>query len=203
MTAPVVNLNSYGHLIKLGWLNRMKLFPPFSACKKFARSNAKPTQPEHIPFLGVYFIEESLTPNGESSAPANEIRAETNLGFSYVIRNNDEDVAEDLLDVAYWSFMKLMHDPIWAQLPDQTVRVEGFEGGKITRHYGNLAEQGARGQFAETPYAELRMELTYSHKFAFETIAPDAFEIYHSTTVLDPDPNAIKNIILELNLPQD
>lgn len=200
-----INVNSWSHIIKLGWLERMKVIPPFVSCKKFARSNAKPTQPEHIPFLGVYFIEEALTPDGDMNVANPRFDAELNLGVSYVIRNNDEDAAEDLLDVAYWSFMKLLHDPRWHYFPDATTRIEGVQGGKITRHYGNLAEQGARGQFAETPYAELRMEMTYFHRFGFEPLTPDAFEIYHSTTAIVPpgDPNAVKPIILELNLPQD
>jgi hypothetical protein len=197
-----VNVNSFGHLIKLGWLARMKTIPPFSACNKFARSNARPTQPEHIPFLGVYFVEESLTSDGEDNQAAPGFDSELHIGFSYVIRNNLEDEAEDLLDAGYWSFMKLLHDGRWAEFPDRTVRVEGIRGGKISRHYGNLAEQGARGQFAETPYAELRMEMTYFHRFYFEPITPDPFAVYHSETLVDPDPDAVKKIILELNLPQ-
>ena len=35
----IVNINSYSHLIMLGWLARVKLIPPFSNCAKFARSN--------------------------------------------------------------------------------------------------------------------------------------------------------------------
>lgn len=205
MTAPVLNTNSYGHLIKLQWLARMRIIPPFSACKKFARSNAQPTQPEHIPFLGVYFIEEELTPDGENNQTIPKFDAELLLGFSYIVRNNDPDVAEDMLDAGYWSFMKLLSDPAWAEFPDRTVRLEGANGGKITRHYGNLTEQGQRGQFAETPYAELRMEMKYFHRFYFDPVTPDIFEIYHSTTAINPpnDPDAVKPIILELNLPQD
>ena len=205
MTAPVLNLNSYGHLIKLRWLDRMRIIPPFSGCKKFARSNAKPTQPEHIPFLGVYFIEESLSSDGEDNQAVPGFDAELNLGFSYVIRNNDPDAAEDMLDAAYWSFMKLLHDPAWAEFPDRSVRVEGIRGGKISRHYGNLTEQGQRGMFAETPYAELRMEMTYFHRFYFDPLTPDPFEIYHSTIAIVPpgDPEAVKPIIVLLNLPQD
>jgi len=205
MTAPVVNVNSFGHLIKLQWLNRMRVIPPFSGCRKFARSNAKPTQLEHIPFLGAYFIEENLSPDGDDNLTVPGFEAELVLGFSYIIRNNDPDVAEDMLDAAYWSFMKLLHDPAWAEMPDRSVRIEGIRGGKISRHYGNLSEQGARGQFAEDAFAEVRMEMTYFHRFFFEPLTPDAFELYHSTVAVYPpgDPDATKPIILELNLPQD
>ena len=200
----VVNVNSYGHLIKLGWLDRIKLIPPFSGAAKFARSNAQPTQPEHVPFVGVYFIEEKFSPLGDANHGAPRFECELTLGFSYIILNNDHEVAEDMLDAAHWSLMKLFHDPAWHVFPDESVRLESVIGGKHSRHYGNLTPQGQRGQFAETPYAEMRMEMTYFYGIDFEPIITDAFQIFHMTTAIEPpmDPNEVLPIVIELNLPQ-
>jgi hypothetical protein len=200
MTAPIVHVHSYSYFIKLRLIERMKLIPPFNTATKFVRSNARPTQPEHIPFVAVYFMEENLSPLGDLNHAEPKFTAHLKLGISYIIQNNNPDVAEDILDAAHWSFMKLLHDPSWSRFviegEAKPYQIEGISAGSHDRIYGNLSN--------ETPIAEMRMEMTYVHGFDFEPIPLDLFEIFHMTTIpRDADPTQVKPIITEWVLPQD
>lgn len=195
--APTYNVNSDAYFIRIGWLERLKLIPPFNAAAKVSRSNAGPTQAEHIPFLGSYFISDSGVPDGAGNYAEPRFSSTIKCGYSWVIQNNDTEVAEDMLDAAYWSFMKLLHDPAWKDFPNG-IRIESIEGYELTRHYGNLSHNN------ETPIAEMRLELEFFHRIYFTPLITDAFEVFHSETRISPyaDPDEIKQIVIELNLPQ-
>jgi hypothetical protein len=195
------NVNSDSHFIRIGWLERLKLIPPFNAAARVSRTNAPPTQPEHIPFLGSYFISENGGPDGDANTAEPRFSVTLKCGYSWVIQNNDPETAEDMLDAAYWAFMKLLHDPNWKffPIPDmKPIELESILGYELSRHYGNLSHTN------ETPIAEMRLEVEFFWRNYFAPTIPDLFEIFHSTTAIKPpaDPNEVAPIIIELNLPQ-
>ena len=180
MNAPQVGINSYGHLIKLKWLERMKLVPPFNAVgTTYGRTPSRPVQPEQVPFLGVYHLNEDFGPDGDANMGEPRFFCSLNLGYSYVVQNNDTDQAEDFLDQAHWSFMKLLHDAHWKDfdLPND-VRVEAVTKGSYSKHYGNIGSNANA-----LPIAELRMEFTYTYRIGFDPIIPDLFLLFHGRTL--------------------
>jgi hypothetical protein len=201
---PVIDVQGWSHAIEYGVANRVKAIPPFSTAAKFARSTARPTQAEHIPFVGVYFLDENLIPEGDLNHTEPKFISHLKLGFSYIIQNDDPDTAASILRAAYWSFMKLFHAVNWSKFPyphpdypDRLARIEGVSAITHDCVYGNI------GHNNETPIAELRMEITYVHKFDFEPVPLDKFELVHMETWPWPaQPDKVKPIITEWTLPQ-
>lgn len=199
---PIISVHSWSHAIELGLSARMKLIPPFSTAAKFVTSNARPSQTEHIPFVGVYFLDESMVPLGELETAEAKFVAHTKFGISYIIQNNDPDQAALVLNAAHWSFMKMFHYPEWhlfpfphPQLPDRKMKVDGVSAISHDRLYSKLGE---------TPIVEMQMEITYKHGFDFEPVPLDKFEMLHMETWPWPaQPGEVKPIITEWVLPQD
>lgn len=200
---PVISVHGWSHAIEVGLLGRMKAIPPFINAAKFVSSNVRPTQPEHIPFVGVYFMDETLAPLGDLEIGEAKFIAHTKFGISYIIQNNDSDMAAAILSAAYWSFMKMFHFPEWhlfpyphPQYPDRKMWVDGVSAISHDRLYGNLNN--------ETPIAEMQIEITYKHGFDFEPVPLDKFELFHMETWPWPaQPGEVKPIITEWTLPQN
>jgi hypothetical protein len=194
MTALVPNKNSDSYYIRIGWLERLRLIPPFNSAAKVVRTIARPTQIEHIPFLGAYFLDENGGPDGDANAGEPRFVTTLKLGFSWIILDNDPEEAEDKLDVAYWSFMKILHDPAWKDFGNG-IRCEAITDYALDKIYGN--------RINETPVAEMQMQITLTHRIYFDPIIDDAFEVLHSTTEqAGMDPAEVRPIITILNLPQ-
>jgi len=194
---PDVTVQSYSMQIRDGLLSRAKLVPPFTTCAKFGRSVARTIQPEQIPYLGLYFVDEKLSPDGDANHAEPRFLHALKLGFSYLVQNNDSDDAEDILDAAHWSLMKLLHDPAWHTFPSGA-KIESIVGGQRSHHFGNIGTGGKN----EIPVAEMRMELDIRHRTYFEPIITDMFALMHVTTVYPypEDPNRMP-IISEWVIP--
>lgn len=197
MTATL-NLNSYSFLLRLAMLERVKLVPPFNGCARFATTPARIIQLEHLPYLGCYFLRDSLGPDGDANAGEPRFTNRLHVGYSYIIQNNNDEQAAENLDTAYWSFMKLLHDPAWHffTVPGGEVMLESITD--IVR------DENLKGTLQnETPVAELTIELTYQYRMGFEPIIDDAFDVFHSTASLaGTDPAEVRPITILLNLPQ-
>jgi hypothetical protein len=180
----VVNVNSYGLLIRNGILERCKLVPPFTSVARFSRTSAKPVQAEQIPYLGVYYMGEQFNEDGANNLTEPHFMHKLKLGFSYIIQNNDPELAEELADAGHWSIMKLLHDPAWHTFPGG-VRIQSITGGECDHL------PGAVGRNNETPTLELQMSLTLTYGTRFEAIVNDIFERMHFQTVYPypDDPN--------------
>jgi hypothetical protein len=176
--------HSFSYYLKLAWLNRLKLIPPFNGCARYSRSKMLTIQAEHIPYLGVYLVEESFEYIGDADHGEPRWYAITTLGFSYIVQNNEPDAAEDILDSAHWQLMRMFHDPRWQYFIGETAnapyKVESVPGGSHHREYGTLMNNTNA-----TPYAEMRMELQFKHGFDFEPIISDVFNRFHMRTLAD------------------
>ena len=191
-----VNVNSEAHLIKLAMLSRLQYIPPFAGqVVRFARSRARAIQPEHVPFIGCYLVEEGLTPDGDPNAAQPRFTNRITLGISYIVQDNDPDEAEELLDRGFQSVMNLLHDPRWQYFPNDQVIVEAITGGNRTHHFGNLG-----GNQNELPIAEMRMELNFTYRTFYDPLITDIFKVFHMETVPGPPEPGVKPIITQWDL---
>ena len=172
--------NSYSYIIRDQILERMKTIPTFSSVKKFSRNKMKgPIQNENLPYLGCFLMDETMTPDGDSNAGAPKFIHMLRIGFLVVIQCNDNDLAEQNLDVAHWAIMGYLHRQDWFRFPMPApyppIDIEGVEKGSRRHSFGNA------GLNNEMPIAELMMDLTLKYRTYFEPYVPDDLKSIHVT----------------------
>jgi hypothetical protein len=173
------NIYSYSFIIRDGILQRIKQVPTFASVKKFSTTVANRIQPaDQIPYFGCYLIDEQLTPDGDANAGEPRFLHTVKIGFSVVIANNDAEAAEASLDSAHWALMNLLTNPAWHRfvVPGyEPIHIEGITRGSRKHIFGNAANTN------ETPLAELRMDLTFTHRTSFRPGPFDDLKSMHVT----------------------
>lgn len=153
---------SYAVAMRNALLERLKLKPFFAAYnagsnplgfKKYSKTRAFQIQPESIPLLAVYLMNELLLPEGDANHSEPRFHMSARYGFSVVVQNNDPEIGEEKLDQAYLAIQSLFNDPT---LFDSAAnpRIQGLTRGERVHNYGGV------GLNNEIPTAELRFQLT-------------------------------------------
>jgi hypothetical protein len=184
------DLHSYSYIIRDGILQRIKAVPTFQSIKKFGTTKMSRVQLDQIPFLGCYIIDEQLRPDGDWDAGAPKFVCDLRLGFSVILENSNDALAEDNLDAAYWTLMNLLTYQRWFRFvmpaPFPPVDIEGITRGQRLHKFGNAPNTN------ETPVAELQFDMTYRYREFFLPMVTDDLKQIH-VTVAYPwpyDPNA-------------
>ena len=132
-------------------------------------------QPDLLPYLGVYIIDETMLPDGDANAGMIRFSHTLRLGFSVMIANNDQVVAEQQIDAAWWRIMnRLWPDQNIMNLlnssnPDNT-RIESVTRG-VRRHvFGTAALNN------ETPVAELQYDVALFFRTDWPPIITDMLD---------------------------
>lgn len=188
MLDRITDIQSYSTVIRdvlFAKCCSLPFFEGFTArrCKQL------PTQPYHLPYLGVYIMDEPFQSDGDWNAGHFAWIHELKLGFSVQMEHNDPVELELMLDRAYWAIMNgIWRDQYICNLfdtwnphthsgnPDNT-RFEGVKRG-IRRHNWGPARQNN-----ETPWAELQYEPILSYRTEWEPIVDDWLESIHVETV--------------------
>lgn len=155
---------------------------PFFSTFKFSTDKSQSIDPANIPFAGVYFINEDLTPDGDANAGEVRFRSMAMYGVSIIVQNNDAKAAEYKLDEAFKLVtVNVFNDPKmynWknAGKPGE-VAVQAFTRGSRTHQFGNAGADNA------TPVAELRFTLTCDlGTLDFPPVIEDDFKKFHIET---------------------
>jgi hypothetical protein len=116
-------------------------------------------QPDQLPYLGIYIVDESMVPDGDANVGMIRFCHTTRIGFSVIDANNDPDVAEKQVDAAYqrlmvllWTDLKLMN--VLQTLNPEGVLIESITRGTRRHVFGNT------GLNNETPFVELQYEVS-------------------------------------------
>jgi len=139
-------------------------------------------QPEHLPYLGVYIIEEAMGPDGDINAGHIRFTHTLRVGFSVQIVNNDSVQSELTLDQGFWALMNgLWRDPkltnfLVSSMPDNT-RFEGISRG-TRKHVWGIA-----GLNNETPWAEMQYDAWIVYRCEFAATVTDDLTHMHVETV--------------------
>lgn len=155
---------------------------PFFQGWKPRRCKMLAVQPENLPYLGVYILDEDMRPDGDANAGDIRFAHSLRLGFSAVIANNDPVAAELKLDQSFWAIM----NGIWRNdgltnllisgMEDNT-RIEGVARGTRRHIWGNA------GLNNETAIGEMQYIATVFYRSQFSPPTPDDLLVIEVETV--------------------
>lgn len=208
------DLNSPSLIIRDTILERIKVVPTFQSVKLFSTNPMKgPVQPENLPYLGCYLMEEQFTPIGDANHCDPRFTCNLRVGFSIQIRSNDNAIAEKNLDSAHWTIMRLLENQAWWNMGKtdgefmtiktmtgktikQDLKIEGIIRGNRRFNFGPL------GQQQETSWGECFFDLTIVHKIDFQPYVPDFLDLIHVTVAYpwpyDPNRNESFTVVYDL-----
>lgn len=151
-------------------------------------------QHQQLPFLGVYIIDETMLPDGDANAGMIRFSHTLRIGFSVIVANNDQEVAERQINAAWWRIMhRLWPDQYIMNLidtmnphtgtdnPDNTI-IEGITRGSVRYVYGSTALNN------ETPVAEMQYDVSIFFRTTWPPIITDDLEEIDVTTVVGDQP---------------
>lgn len=177
-TPETLTVQSWSFLIRDVFLNKLLTVPFFNG---FTPRKSKQLQimTQNIPYLGVYFVHEDMTADGDFDAGEIRFLHLLKLGFSVIIQNNDPAESEATLDQAFWTIMNsLWRDPYLTNMINTTpytgiggtpanVRINGVTRGARRHVFGNA------GLNNETPIAEMQYEATVRYGADYGPIITD------------------------------
>jgi hypothetical protein len=154
-------------------------------------------QTKLLPFLGVYFADEDMQPDGDANAGPVRFIHNTQIGFSVMLANNDEVACERMLDAAFWRIM----NRLW---PDQYIMnlIDTYNPHTGTSNPDNvIIESITRGRRRfvfgdamlnnETPVGELRYDVSvFGRSIWTPDITDDLAQIHVETGIKIGDTQA-------------
>jgi len=172
------------------WVIRNAFLDALSSDAFFAGYTARPNKmlvvkPEDLPYLGVYIVDEVMTPDGDANAGDIRFSHVLRIGFSVIVANNDQALAEQKIDAAFWRISnRLFCDPdlmnvIESNMSDN-LRIEGIVRGTRRHVFGSPTFSN------ETPIAELQYEISCMFRTMWDPVITD--ELQEIDITLDVPP---------------
>lgn len=183
----ITEVQSYSFVIRdmfLDALMQAQFFQGFTPRK----NKALQILTNSLPYLGVYFVNEDMSPDGDLNAGEIRFTHMLKLGFSVIVINNDPVACEAKLDQAFWAIMNtLWRDPYLTNLIDtrrypggvgnpDNVRIEGVSRGTRRHVFGNA------GLNNETPIGEMQYEATVKYRADYGPVITDNLLQIHLET---------------------
>jgi hypothetical protein len=163
---------------------------PFFAGWTAKRNRMLPIQPPQLPYLGVYLVDEVLSPDGDANCGMICFEHVARVGFSAVVQNNDQDAAAQLSDQAFLKIMTVLYtDPyimnVLKNYNAEHVGIEAIVGGKRRHIYGTA------GLNNETPFLEMQYEAGCHFKSEWFPDITDTLNEIDVTTRINNNQNII------------
>jgi hypothetical protein len=192
---------SYGMMVRDAILARLKTSPFFQGYT-FYKSHALQIQHDDFPACAVFFMGEQLSQDGNNNTGEVRFSSEVKIGLSVYLINNDPEAMEDRLDNAYEAlFQRLLRDP--TLMNNEYFQIEAYTKGSRMHVYGQMGSP----QSNETPYAEMRADLTCDlGAIEYEPRVEYMLEKIHIETVHPPSDigeNQVQHIYSEYDMDQD
>jgi hypothetical protein len=148
-------------------------------------------QPEQIPYLGVYLLQDRKVPDGDAGQGMTRFKHTATIAFSVMVSCNDAARADAELDFAEERInTRIFCDPhIMNKIADNTpnhVVIDTIESSTIDRQMGNAQLDN------ETPLAELRYQLLVGFRDYWYPAITDDFLRYDVYTRLNGRMSPIK-----------
>ena len=161
-----------------------------------------PIQPDQMPFLGVYMIEEVMTPDGDANAGCIRFNHAVRIGFQVINANNDQNIVEKSIDQAYLRIQQLLFTDqhIMNVLVNQNVENVGIESVTRGTHKKLFGSTGLKN---EIPFAELQYEISCFFRTEwYPDITNMLDEIDVTVAVNNVDPSTVPPITIKYMLDQ-
>jgi hypothetical protein len=179
----VTDTQSYSLVIRDVFFDALNRDPFFADYKK-RKNKMLVVQQDSLPYLGVYIMDETMLPDGDLSAGFYDFIHTLRIGFSVMIANNDQNVAEQQVDAAFWRIMNVLwtdqyilnvidtYNPTLGAGNPDNVRIEGVSRG-VRRHVFGTAQFNN-----ETPLVELQYDVGVQYRSMWwPTIVDDFNEL--------------------------
>jgi hypothetical protein len=176
---------------------------PFFANFTKRKSKMLQVQPQDLPYLGVYILDEQMTPDGDINAGEIRFTHTLRIGFSVIILNNDPVASEVKLDQAFWAIMqRLWPDQYIMNLLDtmayghpalmsnpDNVRVEGISRG-VRRHvWGDTKLSN------ELPLAEMQYDVSCVYRTNWPPVITDNLNIIQVESEFGDPPGTVQHVV--------
>jgi hypothetical protein len=167
----ITDTQSYALVIRDAFFDAVTPDPFFAdyTCRK---TKMLAVQSQLLPYLGVYTLDETMVPDGDANAGEVRFSHTLRIGFSAMVANNDQVVAEQIADAAIWRVMQILWpnahimNVLVSSLPDNTI-IESITRGARRPVYGatNLAN--------ETPIIEMQYDVSVFYRTSWPPIITD------------------------------
>jgi len=159
---PVTEQQTWSLDIRDAFFNALNADPYFAAYTR-RKTKMLPVQPALIPYLGVYQIDENMTPDGDANAGCIRFTHTLRVGFSVVHANNDQVAIEKSVDAAQQHIMmRLWTDAhinnVWKSGNPEGALIEAIVRGTSRKVWGSA---GAKN---ETPICELEYNVSCTYR---------------------------------------
>jgi hypothetical protein len=155
------------------------------------RNRMLSVQPDSLPYLGVYLVDEVMTPDGDANAGCIRFSHTARIGFSVIVQNNDQDLAAKTADEAFLRIMTVLYTSptIMNVLHNDNVEnvgIESITAGRRRHIYG------AAGLNNETPFLELQYEVSAFFRTEWYPEISDTLDEIDVTTRITDDPDVLQ-----------
>jgi hypothetical protein len=200
----ITDTQSYSLVIRDIFFDAVQGVPFFVNFTK-RRCKQLQVQPQDLPYLGVYIVDELMVPDGDLNAGEVRFHHTLRIGFSVVIQNNDPIESELKLDQSFWAIMQriwpdqyIMNrlDTMAYGHPTQTmpnpdnVRVEGIARGTRRHVWGSNQLNN------EMPIAEMQYDVSCIYRTNWPPVITDNLNIIQveSQPETGDPPNMVQSI---------
>lgn len=144
-----------------------------------------PVQVGLLPYLGIYLVDETMVPDGDANAGCIRFSHTARIGFSVVVANIDQDVAERTSDQAYLRIGTLLFTDlhifnVLKSNNPEGVLIESIVRGTRRHVYGSA------GSNNETPFIELQYEISCFFRTEWYPDITDTLDTIDVTTGVKP-----------------
>lgn len=189
---PVVETQTCALDIRDAFYNVVTADPFFAGFTK-RKNKMLPVQQNLIPYLGIYLVDEMMAPDGDANAGCVRFHHTARIGFSAVVANSNQDIAEHTADQALqrilitaYTDLHLMN--VLKNSNPEGVGIEGITRGARRMIYGALSTDN------ETPFVELQYEASCTFRTEWYPDIVDTLDTIDVTTGIKlSDPQTVRD----------
>lgn len=192
----IAEQQSFLYDIRDAMYNIIAVHPHFAGWK-IQKTKMLQVQPDALPYLGIYVIEEIMLPDGDGNIGCVRFSHTGRIGFSIIQAHNDPNVVERMVDASYWKIMGLLWTNAHLMNVLKNSNPEGV-GIESSIRGSRKPTFGSTGLNNETPFAEMQYEVSCFYRSEWYPDITDTLnEIDVTVPVNNSDPSQVQPITVK------